>query len=269
MMERLRELPIFKPSRRLGQHFLIDDSARKRLLDIAAIKPSDVVLEIGAGTGILTEEIADRARMVIAVEKDLKLGEFLKKKFLGYRSVQVLIGDALKLILPRFDRVVSTPPYYISSKLVLFLMKAKYDLAALTFQEEFARRLIAPSGSPNYGRLSVMAQHSLNIEMHDKIPRQCFYPKPRVDSVIVTISRKAFAVDSRSEIVFADLVRELFSQRRKLLRKALRHYIARQCGGKVQIMVEKLPILDKRVYQLQVEEFEYLSKILTWPPNMI
>jgi len=247
-----------RPLRRLGQNFLVDKAARDLIVNSADLSRSDTVLEVGPGTGFLTEALIARARRVIAIEKDRKLVQLLKRKHAGSRRLRIIEGDVLKAKLPRFDKVVCSPPYYISSRLVLLLISKRFRRAVLTLQKEFAERLAAKPSSPDYGRITVMVQHKSSVELAGLIRKESFRPVPRVDSAVVVMRRKRPEVPVKSERIFGEVVRFLFTQRRKKAKKVLRQYLETLGRGKAAIQtVSHLP--DARVFQLKVSDFERLS----------
>ena len=247
-----------RPLRRLGQNFLIDKAARDLIVNSADLCESDTVLEVGPGTGFLTEALIARAGKVIAIEKDPRLVKLLKHKHRGSRRLRIIEGDVLEAKLPRFDKVVCSPPYYISSRLVLLIISKRFRRAVLTLQKEFAERLAAKPGSPDYGRITVMVQHKSSVELAGLIRKESFRPVPRVDSAVVVIRRKRPEVPVKSEKLFGDVVRFLFTQRRKKAKKVLRQYLETLGRGDATIQtVPRLP--DARVFQLTVSDFERLS----------
>ena len=250
-----------RPRKKLGQHFLIDRNVMEKLVEVADLGPSDTVLEIGAGTGSLTSMIEKQAGRVVAIEKDPALTNLLRRKFAKSKNVQIIEGDILKIPLPKFDKVVSSPPYNISSKLVLLLLKKSFERLVLVLQKEFAERLVAESGSRNYGRLSVMVSHKAYVSLIDIVPRHAFYPTPKVDSAIVKLTPKESRIRVFDEQLFCDLVRELFTQRRRRLQKVIVRLL-RRYGDKRSMLLRRLSIPEKRVYQTNVEEFETLANEL-------
>jgi 16S rRNA (adenine1518-N6/adenine1519-N6)-dimethyltransferase len=142
------------PSKARGQNFLVDDAIAKRIVDEAHIKSSDVVLEIGPGLGALTTQLLKKNCKVIAIEKDRRLIKFLSDRF-STENLEIINADVLKVQLPDFDVVVSNVPYVISSPLTFKLLRIGFSRGVLTFQEEFARRLVSEPGDWDYSRLSV------------------------------------------------------------------------------------------------------------------
>jgi len=250
---------IDRPLHRLGQNFLIDGAVRDQLVGLAELSRSDTVLEVGPGTGFLTDALIAVAGRVIAVEKDARLVSVLRRRYQGNRRLRIVEGDILRVKLPDFDKVVCCPPYYISSRLVLTLISKRFKRTVLVLQKEFAERLSASPGSPNYGRISVMVQHKASVETMGTVHGGSFRPAPRVDSAIVVIQKKRSDVPVRNGRLFGDLVRFLFTQRRKKVGKVLRQYLETvgQMGEYTKSIGSSLQ--SSRVFQLTVSDFERLS----------
>lgn len=250
-----------RPSKRLGQNFLTDTAIAQEI--VASISPggSDTVLEPGPGHGTLTQLLVQKAGRVVAVEKDPRLVSELQRRFRGYSNLTVLAGDILKMKdgIPTFNKIVSTPPYYISSKLMLLLADFKFDLASVVFQKEFGERIVAKPGTSDYGRLTVSVSRKLDVEWIRSIPRTAFEPPPKVDSALLRFVPKAVRTEL-DEILFEEMVRGLFNQRRRLAKSSLLHFLSLKYGRVVaKEMSEKMVIPDKRIYELNVDEFENVS----------
>ena len=137
--------------KRLGQHFLKDEKILEKEARIADVKGKKV-LEIGAGDGRLTEKIvANKPKIVYAVEKDRELVEKLEKRFAGRKDVEIIEGDFLKIELPEFEIVVGNIPYYITSPIIFRLKDYEFEKAVLIVQKEFAQKMVAQPGERNYG----------------------------------------------------------------------------------------------------------------------
>lgn len=239
-------------AKRLGQNFLVDGSVRDRIIGFASPSRSDTVLEIGAGKGALTVELAKRAGEVLAVEKDPRLLRILEEALRPFGNVRIIAGDFLKVELPRFNKVVSCPPYGISSKLIFRLLNLGFERAVLVFQREFAERLVAKSGTEQYGRLTVNLWRRADARILGHVPRRAFRPIPRVDSAIVEMTMKP-SVRRIDEGLFQELTRLLFSQRRRLARGVLRKYLS-SIGSDPALAQSIAP--EKRVFELEPEEVE-------------
>ena len=252
---------VHRPSKRLGQNFLVDQRVVEQIVSNVAPGSSDIVLEPGPGHGTLTQRLQEKAGKVIAIEKDPVLVRELKQIFADSQNVIVLEGDFLEMAssLPPFNKIVSTPPYYLSSKLVLWLASTKFDLASIVFQKEFGDRLLASPGTADYGRLTVAAQRKLNVGRVQVIPRTAFNPRPKVDSILLRITPSSTRTEL-DEPLFEELVRGLFNQRRRLVKSALRHFLALRFGGENgRKVLERVSVPDTRVYQLSIDQFENLS----------
>lgn len=251
------------PLKRFGQHFLIDASVRDALVQEAELRDDDTVLEVGPGLGFLTSALAKKARRVIAVEKDRTLAAHLKEKFSASKNVTIVQGDALATSIPDGAKIVSSPPYNISSRLIIMILSSAFKAATLLLQEEFANRLAAPSGSRDYGRLTVMLQCKAKAKLIKKVPRSSFYPRPRVDSAIVNIEPSKETPTIENGQVFTELVRMLFTQRRRKLEGVLGRYLSRQFPCHARELLNTTPIPEKRVFETSPEEFVTLSNQIT------
>ncbi len=259
-LKALRELGV-RPSRKLGQNFLVDEKVLRVIVEAAELSSGDTVLEIGAGTGNLTMELAKRCGKVIAVEIDKRLAEYLKRLFAGYSNVEIVCGDFLEMEFPTVTKVVSNIPYSISSKIIerLALNSAKYSMAVLTVQEEFARRLVAEPGSKDYGRLTVLARLFFErVEVVARVSSRSFYPPPEVDSAIVKIVPRAAPPKDSFDILA--LAKHIFTQPNKTLRACLRNLSK---SGAVTIERD-VPdnLLRKRVRELSIDDLRELLEFV-------
>ncbi|KAK9302574.1 hypothetical protein QLX08_005455 [Tetragonisca angustula] len=176
----------------IGQHILKNPLVIQSMVEKAAVRPTDVVLEIGPGTGNMTVKLLDKAKKVIACELDTRMVAELQKRVqcTPYQSkLQIMIGDILKTDLPFFDLCVANIPYQISSPLVfkLLLHRPLFRCAVLMFQREFAERLVAKPGDKLYCRLSINTQLLARVDLLMKVGKNNFRPPPKVESNVVRI----------------------------------------------------------------------------------
>jgi 16S rRNA (adenine1518-N6/adenine1519-N6)-dimethyltransferase len=258
---RLLRLHRVFPKKRLGQNFVIDSALLQKMISYASVSREDTVLEVGAGLGFLTKLLSPACKMVIAVEVDPKLTKILRNELRNLRNVNLIEGDVLNISVPQFNKVVSTPPYSISSLLLFWLLERNFDCAVLTFQKEFAERLTAPVGSKNYGRLTVGTYYRAEAELLDPVPRSMFYPPPDVDSTVVRLKPREeppFSVED--EEAFFELVRTLFTQRNKKARNAIVPFLRKRVEKEnVTRLADSLLFHDKRVRELAPEDFGALA----------
>lgn len=186
---------VFKFNTDLGQHILKNPLIAQGIVDKANIKPSDIVLEVGPGTGNLTVRILEQARKVVAVEMDPRMGAELTKRVHGTpveKKLEIMLGDFMKTELPYFDICISNTPYQISSPLVFKLINQPKPprVSILMFQREFALRLLARPGDALYCRLSANVQMWANVTHVMKVGKNNFRPPPQVESSVVRIEIK-------------------------------------------------------------------------------
>ncbi|XP_031832612.1 putative dimethyladenosine transferase [Nomia melanderi] len=176
----------------IGQHILKNPLIIQSMVEKSAVRPTDVVLEIGPGTGNMTMKLLEKSKKVIACELDTRMVAELQKRVQGtpYQAkLQIQIGDVLKTELPFFDLCVANIPYKISSPLVfkLLLHRPLFRCAVLMFQREFAERLVAKPGDKLYCRLSINTQLLARVDMLMKVGKNNFRPPPKVESNVVRI----------------------------------------------------------------------------------
>ncbi|XP_034236957.1 probable dimethyladenosine transferase [Thrips palmi] len=179
-------------NKNFGQHILKNPLISKTMIEKAALRPTDVILEIGPGTGNMTVLLLEKVKKVVACEIDPRLVAELQKRVVGtpyQQKLQIMIGDALKTDLPFFDCCVANVPYQISSPLVfkLLLHRPFFRCAILMFQLEFAQRLVAKPGDELYCRLSINTQLLSRVDMLMKVGKNNFRPPPKVESCVVRI----------------------------------------------------------------------------------
>ena len=254
----------FFPKKRFGQNFTIDSEILDRLVAHASLTKDDIVLEVGAGFGFLTQLLSRECKKVIAVEVDSQLVAFLQEQLHSLQNVELIEGDILDVSLPSFNKVVSAPPYSISSPLLFRLLEYNFDSAVLIFQKEFAERLAASVGTKNYGRLTVNIYYRADVELLEYVPRTMFYPPPDVDSMIVRLTPKAPPFHIDDEKMFAEIVRILFTQRNKKVRNSLIFFLRqRQLPKKEAIdLADSMIYSEKRVRELAPEDFGILTNEL-------
>ncbi|KAL2217760.1 dimethyladenosine transferase [Thermoascus aurantiacus ATCC 26904] len=216
---------IFKMNTDIGQHILKNPGIAQAIVDKADLKQSDVVLEIGPGTGNLTVKILEKAKKVIAIELDPRMAAEVTKRVQGkpeQKRLEVILGDVLKTDLPYFDVCISNTPYQqISSPLTFKLLAASPPprVCILMFQREFAMRLFAKPGDKLYSRLSVNAQMWAKIDHIMKVGKNNFKPVPAVESSVVRLVPK----NPRPQISYEEwdgLLRIAFVRKNKTLRSS-------------------------------------------------
>jgi 16S rRNA (adenine1518-N6/adenine1519-N6)-dimethyltransferase len=255
-----------RPDTDLGQHFLLDENLVEVAVREASVGPDDVVLEVGAGLGVLTLALARAAARVHAVEIDRRLAPALDEVVGGLANVAVSYEDALRLPLeelrPPPTRLVANLPYAIATPLVLDSLWRLPEVTrwAVMVQRDVADRWLAPPGGRRYGAPSVLVQLSTRPTFRRPVGREVFAPRPRVDSALVALERIAPGASSAVRA----LVRAAFATRRKTLANAL----AAAGAGKEDVaraLVRLGHPADARPEHLAPADFPALTEALDWP----
>lgn len=229
-----------RPVKSLGQNFLTDDSVIERIIDAADIRDTDLILEIGAGLGNMTAELASRAGHVVAVELDRRLIPVLNENLRDFKNVSILNRDVLQLDIdrevlgipamiesgfkPGAFKVVANLPYYITTPVIMNLLENDISAERMVFmvQSEVAERMAAKPGGKTYGALSVAVQYYSRPERIFEVPPHCFIPQPEVYSSIVRLDIFTEPpVLLKDKELFFKTVKASFGQRRKTLVNAL------------------------------------------------
>lgn len=254
-----------RPRKRLGQNFLIDGNLMRRLADAAEIGPDDLVLEVGAGTGGLTDLLLARACRLISVEIDPALYEIVCDRVGRFQeksschatvlNVDVLatkhrlapdVEKALRAVesstaQPASIKLVANLPYQIATPLIMNLLVDYPAVRRLCFtvQAEVGERITSKPGCKAYGPLSIVSQSLCSIDVVAKLPPQAFWPQPAVDSVMLRMDVEDSPFSTRDELRgFVRFVRGVFDHRRKTLRSALRYVLDDESGARVCALVD-------------------------------
>ena len=208
-----------KANRRFGQNFMVEEWPIAKIIEAADISASDLIVEIGPGSGFLTEELAKKSRKVIAIEKDRDLMPFLKEKFSKIPNIELINEDARDFdytSLPDY-KVVSNLPFYITSRLIrLFLeLPRRPQFLALMVQKEVGERICALP--PKMSLLAVSVQLYARTEFITEVPRTCFQPSPKVDGAIIKIAPHQNTLNKEETDIFFKIAKAGFSQPRKNL----------------------------------------------------
>jgi len=218
----------------LGQNILLDRNINLKMVEAAQVEETDLVVEVGAGYGGLTELLAQRAGTVFAIEIDHRFEPTLEEKFGACSNATIFIGDVLnhdlaELLAPCLPhggslKMVSNLPYYITSPILEHFLESTlyFETIVVMVQKEVAARLVAQPGTRDYGVLSAVAQFYAELDKIRDVPRTCFRPAPDVDSTIVRFRcRSRTAVEGKDKGFLFRVIRAGFGERRKMLKNAL------------------------------------------------
>lgn len=217
-----------RPSKKLGQNFLLHQNTSKMILDWANIPEKANVIEIGPGLGALTFELMEREHPVFLIEKDRKLFEFLREKITPNSKLvnEDVLDFSFEDVFPNESfHLISNAPYSISTPIIEKALEQKHRTQQMIFlfQEEVVDRICAVPGNKDYGRLSIWVQCQCDIERGPRISRENFFPKPDVESRLVRITPSVNPlVPKNHQEGFLHWVAKIFQHRRKTLRKNLK-----------------------------------------------
>ena len=222
----------FKLSKSLGQNFLTDKNIIDKIIDATEITDEDLVIEIGPGIGVLTAEACQKAKRVVAVEIDRNLIPILEDTLSEYNNVEIINQDVLKTDLNeiieksgcRRAKVIGNLPYYITTPIIMALLEGGIHADSITImmQKEVADRIKSNPGTKAYGALSVAVQYYCTVINVAVVPKEVFFPAPKVDSAVLRLDlRDEKPVELDDEKMFFRCIKAGFGQRRKTLSNSL------------------------------------------------
>lgn len=220
------------PKKKWGQNFLVDKNILSKIADSAGLSSDEYVVEIGPGLGALTVELSRRSRGVLSVDIDKRLEPVLKEELAGLNNIRIIFKDILeanieKELMQAFNlekvppyRVCANIPYNITTPIIFHLLENCPGMrsATLMMQKEVADRMLASPGGKDYGLLTLMTEYYSEKYFSMKVSRNCFYPRPEVDSsVIKIVPRGENQIQVKNEVLFKSLMRAAFQKRRKTI----------------------------------------------------
>ena len=253
--------------KKFGQNFLKDNNIIKKISNVCDTEKDDLIIEVGPGSGALTEYLINKSN-VIAYEIDTDLKEYLTNKFVD-KNITFIFDDFLNRDLVsdlsniKYNKlyVIANLPYYITTPIINKIIESKIDVSkmVLMVQKEVGERFSAKIGTKDYSSITVFLNYYFDIKKEFIVSSECFYPKPNVDSVIVSFTKKDKRIDVKNEELFFKLVRDSFKQKRKTLKNNLREYDFEKIG---QVLLKNNLPLDVRAENVSLEVFCEISNNL-------
>ena len=264
----------FEYKKSLGQNFLIDKNIVRKIVDSIDLEDKSLIIEVGPGNGALTKELVKLKANVISFEIDKRLKEDLDKLVEENKNLEVIFEDFLELDLNKFLKTkkyknlyfVANLPYYITSAIVNKITEeSKPNEMILMVQKEVAERFSAKPNTKSYGSMSVFLQYNYNISKVVSVPKTCFYPSPKVDSMVIKFKTNNNKEKPINEKLFYKIIKESFKFKRKNLRNNLRNNLK---DYDLEIINEVLKKYNKdlsfRAENLSVSEFIDISNNLNY-----
>jgi len=267
----LRERGV-RPRRRWGQHFLCDENVLSNIIEAARLRPEDLIFEIGAGLGTLTQRIAPQVRKIVAVEIDPKLIPILREQLAEHSNVEIIEADVLKLDWTKLFsnekkiKTLGNLPYGITSPLVERLIEHRglFEEALWMVQLEVAERLTAPVGTRNSSALGVLVQALFEVERIARISKNVFFPRPEVDAALLRLTPLGKPRFQASLEAFKTALKAAFGLRRKTILQALARSPQLHLGReRARGLLKAIGIEEaRRGESLTLEELDRLAQAL-------
>lgn len=224
----------FKFKKSLGQNFIKDKQIFENIVRSANVSSNALVIEIGAGNGGLTKEISKVAKQVITYEIDNRLIPILEEELGSISNIKIINDDFLKRDLKEdlkdYDNmdiyVIANLPYYITTPIINKIIESKIDIVGMTImvQKEFSERILAKPNHKEYGSLTVFLNYFFDVKKEFVVSKNCFIPKPKVDSIVLTLKKRNNPYQVKDEELLFTLIRDSFKYKRKNIRNNLKNY---------------------------------------------
>lgn len=264
----------FTFSKALGQNFIVDPTVCPRIAELGGADKGVGVIEIGAGIGVLTRELASRADKVVVIELDKRLLPVLDETLAGFENIKIINEDVLKVDLSTVIAeefaglevvVCANLPYYITSPILMGLLEARLPIAAITVmvQKEAAQRICAQEGARDTGAISFAVRYYSQPQVLFHVPRECFVPSPDVDSCVIRLDvrrEQPFAVSDEAH--FFKVVRGSFTQRRKTIANSLSAALGLEKAEVLAALAKAEVAPTARPEQLSLHQFFAISQWL-------
>ncbi len=249
-----------KPLKKYGQNFLLNENYADKIVDSLEGQHDDIIIEIGPGDGILTKRlIKKKIRNIIAIEIDPRLSELLEHTYTN--ELTVIQKNVLDVSFSDFDfgsgvKIIGNIPYHITSKILFKIIEGGPSIkrAVLMIQREVADRLLAKPRAKAYGYLTVITQYHNKVQRILEVDREYFYPVPKVDSTVISLESKDLTSDLNDYILFRQILKTVFQQRRKMLRNSLKKLLKAK-----HMDIIKSINLNLRPEELSVDDYISLS----------
>ncbi len=266
----LKQLNI-KPNKKLGQNFLTDKNVVKKVIYFSELSNDDIILEIGAGLGALTEELVKKVKKIYAIEIDNRLFSYLNKKFSNFSNIEIIHGNILELEIPFHTKVVSNIPYSITGAILeKIFYREEPPIGVLIIEESLTDRIFMSGKYKNFSRISISANAFINPVSKSTISRMSFYPIPKIPLSLIKILPKhqlnPFLMKKDSIDFFLKFIAGIMPYKNKNIVNALDLYFKtldrrRYKKEEILMILQKNNYENKKLFDFTIEEFIEISKI--------
>ncbi len=246
-----------KPKKHLGQHFLLNKAIAQQIVNNLSVNEHEIIIEIGAGTGILTQYLVEKKNQVIAVDIDAESIAFLQEKYTDQNNLSVIEADFLRMNLAEIGNnslhIIGNFPYNISSQILFKILENRILIDSMVgmFQKEVAERVVAKHSNKTYGILSVLVQAYYEVCYILTVDENEFFPPPKVKSAVIKLTKTRSTIGN--DLLFFTLIKTAFNQRRKKLSNALKSL-------EIPEELKSHSFMELRAEQLSVEDFIRFTK---------
>lgn len=269
----------FKFSKSLGQNFLKDENIVNEIISYSDLNEDDIVIEVGPGIGVMTENIAKKVKKVIAIEIDKNLIPILNETLKNYNNVEIINEDVLKVNLNELKetyfpnikpKIIANLPYYITTPIIMNFLESNFDFQSMVvmMQKEVAERITSKPGNKIYGTISVAVQYYATPILVLTVPKESFVPQPKINSAVLKlVPHDSCLTKVMDHKLFLKTIKGAFSTRRKTLLNSLSNVFNKDAAKKALELSGINP--NKRGETLSVEEFARLSNAFSKIKNRL
>lgn len=260
-----------KPNKKLGQNFLTDKNITKKIISVSEVSQNDIILEIGPGLGIITQELVNLVKKIYAIEIDHRLYSYLNDKFSIYDNVEIIHGDILKVEIPNHNKVISNIPYTITGSILdKIFFRINPPVGILTIEKSIADRIFLSGDYKNFSRISISVNTFMKPVLKSSISRNSFYPIPKIAlSLIKLIPRdkiNPFFLEMEPIAFFLKFIRGIMPYKNRNIANAIELFFKTQkdiqyTKEDILLILHKDNYENKKVFKFEIDDYTEISKL--------
>lgn len=260
-----------KPNKKLGQNFLTDKNITKKIISVSEISQNDIILEIGPGLGIITQELVNLVKKIYAIEIDHRLYSYLNDKFSTYDNVEIIHGDILKVEIPNHNKVISNIPYTITGSILdKIFFRINSPVGILTIEKSIADRIFLSGDYKNFSRISINVNTFMKPVLKSSISRNSFYPIPKIAlSLIKLIPRdkiNPFFLEKEPIDFFLKFISGIMPYKNRNIANAIELFFKTQkdiqyTKEDILLILQKNNYENKKVFNFEIDDYTEISKL--------